>query len=816
MPGLLCVALPLLACAAAPPASAAETPITAGATTYDIAIQAQPLARALAQFAQQTGASVGGGVDLRGIAAAPVSGSFTLAESLRRLLAGTGLAFEIIDARTVRLAVAPAELPRAGRRLVRASAEGLEEIQVTATKRLETAGDLPYSISAVRGDQLADIGIRDTRDAAFLMSGVNVTNLGTGRNKIMIRGLSDGVFVGQTQSTVAVYLDDARVTYATPDPNLALVDIDRIEVLRGPQGSLYGAGSIGGIFRVVTRQADLSERAVAAAASGFWTQQAGVGGTAEAMLNLPLATDRLAVRAVAYMERLPGFLDDQRLGRDNTNGSHTEGGRVSVKGTLSDSWSVEAGGVQQRIRSRDAQYYQGELGRNQRGNLLPEPHRNDFSQGHVTAEGDLSIGRLVSSSAMLRHVIASRYDATRNATPATMALPIAFDERTRLRMFTHETRMTSNRRASYASGLLDSQRFDWLGGVFVSKVASFNRSEFLGIAPASPSISFYRENRHDKALEIAAFGELSYALSESVSLTGGLRWFRSTLDVSSQTMLGIAMARDVVGRTTQQGVTPKLLLQYRPAASVMLFAQIAEGYRPGGLNTGLPTFTVANDGQRVRISTRFDADRLWSGEAGAKLSLFDRRLQVNGAFFYTTWDDIQTDQFLSSGLSYTVNAGQGRAYGFEMESVVRPAEGLTVTANLLLAHPSLHNANPLLSTDAQERLPGVPRLSFGLGAAYEAPLSADLTGGVSLNYAYQGSSRLTFDRRTAPKMGPYHVSTAQIFLARDGWRVALFADNLLDDHRNTFAYGNPFILRDGVQVSPQAPRSVGIRLSVKG
>ena len=166
---------------------------------------------------------------------------------MRQLLSGTGYGFEIVDAKTVRIMRTNATSPK------------IDEIVVTATKLPTPLDRLPYSISVVSGARLAEQRIAGARDLAADLAGITVTNLGPGRNKILIRGLSDGALTGATQSTVGIYLDDARITYNAPDPDLKLIDVQEVDILRGPQGDLYGSGSIGGIYRIVTNKPDLTE-----------------------------------------------------------------------------------------------------------------------------------------------------------------------------------------------------------------------------------------------------------------------------------------------------------------------------------------------------------------------------------------------------------------------------------------------------------------------------------------------------------------------------------------------------------------------------
>ena len=229
-------------------------------------IPAQPLAAALVDLAVQARLSIGhAGIDFHGTIANPVEGRHSPQDAVKALLAGTGYDSVFLDAQTIRIREA------AGATRSAMGAQVLEEVVVTATKHPAVAQSLPDSIVVVTGSDLDDTGATVSNDLPSQVAALTATNLGAGQDKLFIRGLSDSVFTGRSQSTVGLYLDEARVTDDAPDPGLRLVDVDQVEILRGPQGTLYGTGTLGGLVRIITNKPVLDQVQSMVAASAATT-----------------------------------------------------------------------------------------------------------------------------------------------------------------------------------------------------------------------------------------------------------------------------------------------------------------------------------------------------------------------------------------------------------------------------------------------------------------------------------------------------------------------------------------------------------------
>jgi len=770
----------------------------------------------LVDFAIQAGVNIGGVRSCR-VEAQPLRGRYTLVAALERLLMRSGCSFEWVDSETIRIFPVSRQAPEA-RPLPKPAPtpapvapdlgpQLASEVVVTATKRPELRDLLPYAVSAVGAEEIQAFGADGASDIGLQMAGVTVTNLGPGRDKILLRGLSDGAFTGRTQSTVGIYLDNVPITYNAPDPDLRLADIDKVEVLRGPQGSLYGSGSIGGIYRIVPRKPELSERAGYLTVSGAATRGGGPSGAVEAMINAPLVQDRLGVRAVAYHEIDGGYIDDVSLGRRNVNRTQRTGFRGALQGRLGADWTVELGGAIQLINSADTQYVNPQVGRYARANLVAEPHDNDFHQAHLTVVGQTPMGVLTSSTAIVRHDVGSRYDAStaRSAFAIPGSGPASFDDMIAIDLLVHETHL-----ASRGDGA-----FRWLLGGFVS--ASQEKTVDLLQALDGPSpVTAYWEDRKDRLAEVAAFGEVSYRLTPKLTVTAGLRYFHAAVQTRSLVLMPLLSAeREFAGEKRFNGWSPKLAVQHRLGASGLVYALASQGYRAGGFNTeGLigQVFTGTGGAEPNRI---FLPDVLWNYEVGLKTTQLGGRLQIRAAAFYDIWTDLQTDQFLTSGLSYTANVGNGRNRGIEVEAAFRPLQNLTLHLNALIEGPKLKRVKPGALALVDIGLPGVPDALIGGGAIYRRPLGRGVDLTLTGQLQYVGHSRLTFDTNLAPRMGGYVTAKLGASLENTRWRLSASLSNPANAWGDTFAFGNPFLLRSQSLATPLRPTTLRLELTAK-
>lgn len=721
----------------------------------------------MATLSRQFGWSIGYDADLRAIRTAGVRGRLEPEDALRRLLRSSGLELRQVVAGVYRI--------EAQRRVVPSpSAAPTEQIVVVGTKRREMLATVPFALSVVSlGDgRLAGRAVT-TAEALEGAGDVQLTNLGPGRNRLFIRGIADSAFAGPTQSTVGIYLDDARINFNMPDPDLRLVDVDRVEILKGPQGSLYGTGALAGIYRMVPNKPIDGETSGQASLGLSSVAHGATGGDVEAVLNLPLANRDGALRFVGYAISDAGWIDDTGRGKANVNRVITKGARVSAKLAVAPGWTIEAAGAAQSIAARDSQYAVSVFGPRARSTALAEPSDNDFLHARLTVSGALDALDLVSTTAIVSHKIRNRYDASAAASAFALSAPLAVDERQSLTLATHETRISA-----------PSLQRPWVLGVSFLKASSTFSDEVVP-ARADPLLLIRRD-----VFEAALFGENSIALSNSIDATAGLR-------------LSVTASHDEAGidreeRVTRFALTPMLALRWHPDPRVQVYGRFASATRPGGINpSGAPV--------------SFRSDRLESFEAGTRLSTVDARFKLTIDAFQVRWTNIQSDMLQPNGLVATANVGTGKNHGVDISANAGFGAGWHIDAGAILQDAELYRSAAGQGRRREAGLPSVPSWSvrFGPGRSLDlwlGRLSLEMSGRVI------GRSKLSFDPSFDRRMGGYATIDAQASYSQGDWRVTAAGTNLPGSGGDTFAFGNPFSIRLLDQRVPVRPRAVTLRV----
>ncbi|USQ93925.1 TonB-dependent receptor domain-containing protein [Caulobacter sp. RL271] len=766
-------------------------------------IAAKPVQAALIDFALQAELSLGGDLEACRGQAPALTGRLSVQAALDRILAGSGCGYRQPDPRTVIIhRLAPQTRPATPAQVApTAPPLGLGEVVVTAQRYPNLPGRTPYAISVVSGGALEREAVTSLNDLTGQIAGMTVTNLGPGRDKVMLRGLSDGAFTGQAQSMVSLYLDDVPITYNAPDPDLRLADVERVEVMRGPQGTLYGGGSLGGVMRIATRKPDLDRYQASVLAGLGWVKGGGRDGEFEAMANLPLVRGRVALRTVAYHEAQDGYIANSALGLRRANESTRSGVRASVRAALTPNWALTLGLTRQWINNQDTQYGLRRLGSKVRDNLVREPHDNDFDHTSLTLTGEGGWGRVTGSISQLSHRFQSRYDATSVSTLYGLGGALAaFDEDKNIDLTVGEV--------TYATP--GQYRLHGLVGAFASS-GSIRLGANLHALPAG-SPAAYAERRRDDINEAALYGEVTFDVTSRLSATAGLRWF----DFSFNTDSNVTQASGVRGKQQSAdaaGFSPKVLISYDARPGLLIYAQAAEGYRPGGFNTAGRIGQVFDAPEAP--PSRYEADELWNYELGAKLRAFDDRLRGRVAVFYATWESVQSDQYLPDGTAYTTNIGNGANWGIEAEAAFRVSGRLDLRAAALIDDPEITKLNLAFSTRKDADLPGVSRTSASFGIDYHRELPWGPALRLQGQASYVGPSYLTFDADKAHRMGESLSLRGIASLSTPDWTLSATLDNPLNSHPNSFSFGNPFLIARDQIVTPPRPRTLSVRLTAR-
>ena len=785
LPLSICIAVLSLAAGAA----------IAAESRYAVDIPAQPMGNALIQFAVATNISVGG-VNPKscGVRARALHGVYTVDAGLKALLKNSACEAVRVDTASYRL-----QIRRIAPRAFSSSVVDVSapmEVVVTANRRPQLLGRAPTSVSVISAGRL---GASDgsLTDVAAGVPGMMMTNLGPGRDKILLRGVSDGVFTGRTQSTVGLYLDDAPITYNAPDPDLLLLDMARVEVLKGPQGALYGEGSISGVVHLITNLPDLS-RANGNLSAGLALTEGGESSSRiSAVVNLPIITDKVGLRLVAYRDQSGGYLHYTNDPEYKGNGTVRDGARVAISWKINDNWSLTGNLARQDIETKDSQYIYGGQKDYIRAPGIAEPHDNDFSETAVRLTGETAVGAVKITLNHLHHDISSRYDA--DPLSAVVAAPnsgqLVYDEIQNVELTTMEGLVTSP----------TERPLRWLAGVFASDgTENFNPR----LIDYKTRAAIFQEDRKDHITNLAAFGELSFDLSAKWILTAGLRLAQSEHTVvsdSRETGNPQDSLSSFRGRKHDMHVAHKLVLTYVPDSRLLFYLQASNGYRSGGFNT-----TALFEGPAP--VARYDGDRLDSYELGAKLTLLDHRLRLTVDGYAIRWNKLQSDQLQATGLPVTVNIGDGLVHGLEFEADWRLLDALDFHAAALFAAPELKHANPLYSIDDDRGMPYIPRQIYSISANWHAQVYAHPLD-IMTTFAYRGESHLNFGSLQTVRMGGYGLMDLDAAYHVGAMTYGLRITNLTAARGNSFAYGNPFKIAAGNQVTPLRPRTAWLTVS---
>lgn len=659
-----------------------------------------------------------------------------------------------------------------------------EPIVVLASKRDLKIDQIPAQVSILDGDALASGGVGGTEKITQRLATVSSTYLGSGRNKLFIRGIADSSFTGPTQATVGQYLGDLRLTYNAPDPDLRLSDMARVEVLEGPQGTLYGAGSLGGIIRLVPNPPAMGETTADAAIGGSLTQDGDAGADLSATVNLPLAADSAALRATFDATRLGGYIDKPVLGRSNVNNVDILGGRVSLRAKIAPDWSVDVLALGQTTDAADSQYADRN-GRSLTSSArVREGSDADYAMGQFVISGRIGEVRVRSTTGVVRQNLRERYDASLPGGP-----PRLFTQANRTRMVANETRLWMPERRG----------FGWLVGVsFTHNDTTLSRAfEAEGMRSAATGV----RNTIDEA---TIYGEASLRVTDSLVATAGGRLTHSRLGGEGEDVLpalAMAYARVTADRTLTTFL-PSLALHAEIASQAMVYMRYQEGFRPGGL---------AIESDFVR---RFRNDRTATFEIGARrgqagTAPFDFALSLS----YTRWKDIQADFIDGAGLPSTANIGDGRVWSASASGGLEVTPELRIEAGVTWNESEVDRP-PLALLARTMQVPNIAQVAGRVGFGWKRDIGEDLRLTANGWASYVGRSRLGIGPELGEPQGDYLDSGADLRLGTDGLGVTLSVTNIANSRGNRFSLGTPFSTgRD--QMTPLRPRTVRIGIDTR-
>jgi len=600
------------------------------------------------------------------------------------------------------------------------------EVVVTAQKRVANLQDVPFSVSATSEDQIRNSGASDIVDLARNIAGFAVADLGPGQSQVAIRGISSGQVIRDqpgVKEQVGVYLDESPISVALFTPDLELFDLDRFEVLRGPQGTLFGAGSEAGTVRYITRQPQLGKTEIMTDASFENVAHGDEGGFMRVALNLPFG-DSVAARLVAYWHHLPGFIDAIQPGggvKKDVNDADRSGARLSFLIKPNDALTITPRIMFQKLDTNG--YPRVDL-----YNILANPYTttqpavtigslqqytqqhegltDDFTLGDLKVDYNLGLTTLTSITSFTHRNVLVMRDSSQlsgsvtfdvfGAVPEVRTNSPLFD-RTHLNVFSEEVRLASN----------GTQALDWLVGGFFQHVGrrygqalptpgydALNAT--LGFWPGCDTVKnpppctfplganpvglvdtpFFSDLSY-RLKQYAAFGEATYHLTNQWAITGGLRYYKFSEDriLNFNGVFAAATAAGgVPGSTDSNGTSPRLILSYKATDDVTFNAQAARGFRLGGINDPInKPLCSATDLLVFGNQQNWTDEKTWNYEVGAKTQWMDRRVTFNISAFYSDIKNLQATTTAGTCSSRIVfNVPTARSEGIEAELFARP------------------------------------------------------------------------------------------------------------------------------------------------
>jgi iron complex outermembrane receptor protein len=728
-----------------------------------------------------------------------------------------------------------------------AAPSGIEEVIVTAAYREQRNQDVAGSTQAFSGKSLDEKGAAGLQDYLLEVPSVSFEQSGNGSSKITMRGISNvnasDLGYGDGSPTTGIYLDDVAVQGSGVFPDLDVFDLQRIEVLKGPQGTLYGEGSMGGAIKMVTNAPKFNEWAFRTQGAYSETAEGSPSSDVRAAVNVPLIDDTLAARIVGNVRHTGGFVDYTSLDRDDANSGSHQSARAIVSYQALESLSfdytfmydnddrnqfpvVDEGAQDELTNSRSEDQYA----------------KTRFTINALTARWNLDFAQLTAVSALyntnrdsqrrtpvLQNLLQTQF------TQLGLTAPDIFSNAdthvvTKLDSFSQELRLVST----------GDSDFGWIAGAFYRvRSQTFDEQKYENSIPDDPTgiltgilsglnpLQPEQENGQGKERfdQLAVYSELNYKLLDDVEITGGLRAFTEKVSIHFDTdfygVEGYLLATDpsnvqpdgTVNKTFDEslntkGLLPKFSMSWHITPDKMLYASVARGFR-----SGTPNIYAALDSGPAVVKP----DYVWNKEIGAKLSWLDDKLITNFAVYHIDWQALQGTVLgtamlgiVPTNFAHLDNAGNAVVYGAEASTIWAPLPGLQLSLAGGYNHGRVTDPRDGSQVVKDSETPSTPEFTGSATIAYGHDLGwFGLTGDSSVTYTYTDKQQVAFEVEGAQKfeIAAYELLKATLGFGKDTWHFQFFGDNLLDKHA-IVGISAPL-----PQYTVITPRVVGARIS---
>ncbi|PCI53122.1 MAG: TonB-dependent receptor [Alphaproteobacteria bacterium] len=711
-----------------------------------------------------------------------------------------------------------------------------DNIIVTATRREQRIQDVPLSITAYQPRELVEKGITGYEELARETPGVILNKPTANFNNFTARGIATNGYGAGLQATVTIYIDELPISAngnsTILDPNL--FDVERIEFLRGPQGTLFGSGSLAGAMRIITNKPDLSEFDYSALVDFGLTGGDAFRQRYNGMVNIPIVEDKAALRVVGFYRNEEGFVDNIGTGIENSNSLEAWGGRASLLIEPTQNLSIKLLASHEESSPRDSGLTNPDLGTLVRNSDRPDLFIGNLDTLNATINYDFENARLTSSTTLTSYDGVFFVDL---AGTFSQAIPFALDAIGYDDIFVQELRLAST----------TNEKLDWIvGGFYFRKRrdVDFNyRSspEFLlarGITGLSDEY-YQRRKDHSITHELAGFGELTYHVNDKMWLTGGLRYgstdaqgfadggFTSNYFVNALygipgplTVTDIAAGEGIIAEDT--GLSYKASVSYKPNQELTTYATVSTGFRQPIRNSlaGLASTLDPND---IIIPDGADSDKLTNYELGLKGSWLDGKLSANLAAYYIDWSSIQVQaNRVSDSIQFATNIGKAVSKGFEFEVGTKPFDGFFLGFNGAFVDAKvteLTASEAAFSGAVKGARLAAPKFQGSIYAKYSFNWNANTTGWVAANIQHIGSFPSMFPnvpgspgtvQATYGLTDSYENVNMSVGADFGDWTVTGYVENLLDDDSITYIHPEAFL--DG-RFGVMRPRTFGIRFA---
>ncbi len=711
-----------------------------------------------------------------------------------------------------------------------AAADGvatLPDVVVTAQKRNETLQEAPLSLTVLSAETLAEEGAQGFTDVAARIPGLAVNSAGPGRSSYSLRGIAS---IGGNAPTTGFYIDETPIVpsggdgaNATIDPDL--FDLARVEVLRGPQGTLYGASSMGGTIRLITNQPHINKTESTFRAEGSDTQGGGPNGRIDAMVNVPVVDDLAALRLVATYKRMSGFIDREvgvwapwtnppgspaypvspAAPTEVLRGVNTEermGVRAALRVAPSQDLTITPGIWYQQLNLGAPSDFDTPTGTaggplvQARPFNVTEPSQDHFAMGTLTVNYELGWGNLLSSTAYVHRSLLTTEDQTEaleQSLPQGRFLPSAYAPTVTTREFTEEVRLSVTPAGSPLSGIVGAyfnntnRHYDVYYNVPGYAALFGNSPASLNLFGPVPVIDLNYSQSGDYApKQSAVFSEFNDKLTDKLTATAGLRWYQlQYTTVRNEDGLSNGGPTVSTGEARNSGFNPKVSLAYQIDPDALAYATVARGVRPGGTNTD--NLAAKGCGQDYGP---YQPDSLWSYELGGKTRWLGGALTADGAVYFMRWFGTQQGETLPCSYQITQNAGAANVVGAELELEAQLGRHLLLTGGVGYTKATLAEDAPNLGGFQGQQLQNVPLFNGNIAARYAFELTSSVHGFARVDAQHVGQSYPDFARSDpATFQRAYTLVDLRSGALSGPWETNVFLNNLF----NTRAYLSRFI-----------------------